>query len=145
MEYFPTCRYHKEQGSKLFHSDKELREAGPGWADTPARIETGPFYPESDAARIGVEPNTQDDPGTPQPAPETTATSPDTTTGDDIQTPPSEQEPIVTPRTPIMGAGDLENKTVPELKMLASQAVPPIRGWQRMNKTTLIAKLSGER
>ena len=38
MEYFPSCRYHKtlaRQG-RMFNTQEELDQAGPGWVDTPA-------------------------------------------------------------------------------------------------------------
>lgn len=36
---FPTYLYHKEHGARLFTSEEEVKAAGRGWADTPAKFE----------------------------------------------------------------------------------------------------------
>ena len=36
---FPAFMYHKEHGARLFGSEDELKAAGKGWVDTPAKFE----------------------------------------------------------------------------------------------------------
>ena len=36
--YFPTCRYHKEQGDRVFQNQEELDTADKGWVDSPAKF-----------------------------------------------------------------------------------------------------------
>jgi len=151
MNYFPTFRYHKEQGAIIFQSDSELAAAGAGWADTPGRVETGPYYPDSDAKRLGVvrkdvDEDVADNNNNPD---ENNQTGSDG--ADDVNTDGNAPAHVATGNDtlipfnaiPVIGISELQGKTLPELRMIAAEQDPPIKGYQRMNANTLIARLTG--
>lgn len=41
-ESHPFYMYHKEFGARLFKSKEELKDAGKGWEDSPAKLEESP-------------------------------------------------------------------------------------------------------
>jgi len=39
-EIWPSFKYHKQLGAKLFKSKEEFEAAGPGWVDSPANFDS---------------------------------------------------------------------------------------------------------
>jgi len=38
LEHFPTWRYHKKHGARLFQTQEEYDKAGAGWVDSPDKL-----------------------------------------------------------------------------------------------------------
>ncbi len=57
---FPTCRYHKEKGNRVFRSQEEIDEAGKGWVDSPARFKGKTKKAEEAPLKVPVD-NTKDE------------------------------------------------------------------------------------
>lgn len=50
----PTYMYHAEHGARIFTSEAELKDAGGGWVDTPAKLQPPGADPAGEpAAKAG--------------------------------------------------------------------------------------------